>query len=120
MHFHGDADTIVPFAGPGDDTPPFVRFRSVEESIRLWVKLNACPAEPAVTEMPDAENDGTRVKRRVYGPGADGAEVVLFVIEGGGHTWPGQKSPLALMGISTLDISANDLIWEFFKKHSLK
>jgi polyhydroxybutyrate depolymerase len=120
MHFHGDVDTIVPFTGPGADTPPFVHFKSVEESIRQWVKLDGCPAEPAVTDMPDVEDDGTRVKRRVYGPGANGAEVVLFVIEGGGHTWPGQKSPLALMGASTLDISANDLIWEFFKRHSLK
>ncbi|MEX0675629.1 MAG: family 16 glycoside hydrolase [Pirellulales bacterium] len=120
MHFHGAADPIVPFGGPSQDTPPFVRFKSVEESIRLWVKLNQCPEEPAVTDLPDAEDDGTRVKRKTFGPGPDGAEVVLFVIEGGGHTWPGQKSPLALLGKSTLDISANDLIWEFFKKHSLK
>jgi polyhydroxybutyrate depolymerase len=120
MHFHGALDTIVPISGPGDDTPPFVRFRSVDESIRQWVKRNACPDEPAETEMPDVEDDGTRVKRCVYGPGTNGAEVVLFVIEGGGHTWPGQKSPLALMGASTLDISANDLIWEFFKRHALK
>jgi polyhydroxybutyrate depolymerase len=119
MHFHGLDDTIVPFGGPDADTPAFIRFKPVEESIRLWVRLNQCPAEPVVADMADVEDDGTRVTRRVYGPGAEGAEVVLFVIEGGGHTWPGQESPLALMGKSTLDVSANDLIWEFFKKHAL-
>jgi polyhydroxybutyrate depolymerase len=120
MHFHGTADTIVPMDGPSDKTPAFVHFKSVDESIRMWVKVNGCPDEPTVDDLPDVEDDGTRVKRKVYGPGTDGAEVVLFVIEGGGHTWPGQKSPLALIGRSTLDISANDLMWEFFKKHPLK
>ena len=69
--------------------------------------------------MPDAANDGTRVTRRVFGPGTGGAEVVLFVVEGGGHTWPGQPAPLALMGQSTLDVSANDLMWEFFKRFAI-
>lgn len=119
MHFHGQVDAIVPISGPGDDTPSTVRFRSVEDSIRLWVELNECPSEAEVTELPDAANDGTRVTRRVFGPGTGGAEVVLFVVEGGGHTWPGQPAPLALMGQSTLDVSANDLMWEFFKRFAI-
>ena len=32
-----------------------------------------------------------KVTRKTYGAGRDGAEVVLVVIEGGGHTWPGQE-----------------------------
>ena len=120
LHFHGAADTIVPFSGPGDKTPPFVRFKSVDESIRIWVKVNGCSDEPTIDELPDAVDDGTRVRRKVFAHPSGGAEVVLYTIEGAGHTWPGQKSPLALIGKSTLDISANDLIWEFFKKHSLK
>lgn len=46
--------------------------------------------------------------------------VVPLEIEGGGHTWPGQKSPIKFLGKSTLDISANNLIWEFFQKHPMK
>jgi polyhydroxybutyrate depolymerase len=119
VHFHGTADTIVPPGGPSEKTPRFVRFKSVDDSVRIWARLNGCPAEPAVSELPDAADDGTRVTRKVFGPGTGGAEVVLFVVEGGGHTWPGEKSPLALVGRSTADISANDLIWEFFQKHAL-
>ena len=48
------------------------------------------------------------------------AEVALVVIEGGGHTWPGRRSPATVLGESALNISANDLMWEFFKKHTLK
>lgn len=120
MHFHGRADSIVPFGGPDKGTPKFLTFKSVEESIAIWRKLNECPDEPTITEFPDKEDDGTKVTKKCYGPGKDGAEVVLIEIEGGGHTWPGQIAPISLIGKSTLDISANDLMWEFFQMHPMK
>ena len=45
---------------------------------------------------------------------------MLIVIEGGGHTWPGQEPRLKALGKSTKNISANDLMWEFFEKHPMK
>lgn len=41
----------------------------------------------------------------------------MMAIEGGGHTWPGKKPSSAILGESALNISANDLMWEFFQKH---
>jgi polyhydroxybutyrate depolymerase len=117
LHFHGTADKIVPFKGSRQGTSKFLAFKSVEETIRIWCQIDGCPNTPKVTEFPDKVDDGTTVKRKVYGPGQDGAEVVLIEIEGGGHTWPGRKPPVGFIGKSTLDISANDLIWEFFQKH---
>jgi len=73
-----------------------------------------------VTKYPDTVNDGTSVTRRLYGSGKDGAEVVVIIIEGGGHTWPGQESRLRALGRSTRDVSANDLMWEFFRKHPMR
>ena len=72
------------------------------------------------TEFTDTDDNGTKVTKKCYGPGKDGAEVVLIEIEGGGHTWPGLKAPTGLLGNSTLDVSANDLMWEFFQKHLMK
>ena len=46
--------------------------------------------------------------------------MVLYVIEGGGHTWPGQDPMVGFIGKSTKNISANDLIWELFVKHPMK
>jgi len=120
MHFHGTEDKMVPFGGPNNGTPKFLTFKSVEESIASWRKINECPDEPKVTEFPDKADDGTKVRQKTYGPGKDGAEVVLIEIEGGGHTWPGKKPPFSFIGKSTLDISANDLMWEFFQKHPMK
>ncbi len=120
MHFHGTADTMVPFTGPNARSPRFLKFKNVEQTVQTWVTINGCPNEPTTTELPDIAHDGTKVKRMVYGPGKDGSEVVLFTIEGGGHTWPGQEPPVRFIGKSTKNISANDLIWEFFVKHPMR
>jgi polyhydroxybutyrate depolymerase len=120
MHFHGKGDTFVPFAGFDKAVRTFVKVFSVEESISAWCKINECPIEPTTTSFPDKDTDGMTVCQKVYGPGKESTEVVLIEIDGGGHTWPGQKSPLRLLGKSTLDVSANDLIWDFFQKHPMK
>jgi polyhydroxybutyrate depolymerase len=121
MHFHGTDDEFAAFqGGPGASSLSQTDFYSVEHSIQAWVKANGCPPEPKVEQMPDRADDGMTVTRKTYGPGKDGSEVVLFVIEGGGHTWPGREPRIERLGKSTKDISANDLMWEFFKRHPMK
>jgi polyhydroxybutyrate depolymerase len=119
IHFHGTEDKLVPFSGPSQRTAKVLTFKSVEETIRTWVKLDGCPTTPTTTKLPHKEDDGTTVERRSYAPGRDGAEVILYVINGGGHTWPGRKWPVPWLGKTTHDISANDLMWEFFKRHPM-
>jgi polyhydroxybutyrate depolymerase len=119
LHFHGTRDTFVPFDPARGGTPSFMALKGVEDSIRIWVKLNGCD-ENASTDVLSGEGDDLKVTRRTHGGGKDGAEVVLVTIEGGGHTWPGQAAPVGFMGRSAMNISANDLIWEFFRKHPMK
>ena len=118
LHFHGTADRFVPFNGPDARTPKFLTFKSVETSVTLWAKLDGCPDNPQITPRPSP--NGLKITQHTYGPGKEGAEVILFTIEGGGHTWPGQKPVIWFIGKSTLDISANDLMWEFFQRHPMK
>jgi polyhydroxybutyrate depolymerase len=121
MHFHGTDDKFLPFKGGiGDKSLARIVFVSVDETIRAWVKADGCPEKPVVTDMPKKSDDGTSVQRKTYGPGKNGAEVVLFVINGGGHTWPGRDPKVQFLGKSTKNISANDLMWEFFKRHPMK
>jgi polyhydroxybutyrate depolymerase len=120
MHFHGTDDARVPFSGFGTKKLKSYGFRSVSETINVWVRANHCRQKPLTTRLPDKVDDGTTVKRLSYTPGKNGAEVVLFVIEGGGHTWPGQEPLVSRNGKSTMDICANDLIWEFFERHPLR
>ena len=120
MHFHGDADEFAPFKGGKGRGISGTEFYSVEQSIAAWVKADGCGATPTTTRLPDRQDDGTTVKEVRYDSGKDGAEVVLVVIEGGGHTWPGRESRLRSLGASTRDISANDMMWDFFQHHPIK
>lgn len=120
LHFHGTADTIVPWAGSGPRKFQAARFEGVDETIRAWVKLDGCPDAPATTRLPDTAHDGTTLTRQCYGPGKDGSEVILYRIEGGGHTWPGRPAPVAFLGATTMNLQANDVIWDFFEKHPIR
>lgn len=118
-------DPLVPYEG-GDINGKIRRIKlgkvlSVDESIGFWVGRNECKTIPVVTEEPDRDpGDGTRVHRREYTDGIEGTEVILYSIDGGGHTWPGgiQYLPAWIIGKTSRDIDANEVIWKFFKKHS--
>jgi polyhydroxybutyrate depolymerase len=120
MHFHGTDDKLVPFNGPDEQTAKFLSFKSVDETIRIWAKIDGCPMKPQTIDLPSMADDGTSVKKKIYGPGKQGSEVILFVIQGGGHTWPGRTWPIPWLGKTTKNISANDLMWEFFQRHPTK
>lgn len=117
LHFHGTDDQYTPFLGCKKGISGFEMF-SVEHSIQTWVKLNGCQTK-LPTEILDESTHDMRITRTTYTSGSHGSEVVLIVIEGGGHTWPGKQSLARSLGRSTLAISANDLMWQFFMKHPL-
>ena len=120
IHFHGTDDENAPFKGGKGKGPSGTNFYSVDHSIQAWVKANCCEKEPVVKKFPDVVKDGTTITRKTYGVGKNGTEVVLVIVEGGGHTWPRQEPRLKMLGKSTKNISANDLMWEFFQKHPMK
>jgi polyhydroxybutyrate depolymerase len=119
IHFHGTKDRIVPYAGPDPKSGGRMKFLSVADTIRIQVKLTGCPAQPVVREVPDQFDDGTTVRLSTYGPGRQGAEVVLVDVIGGGHTWPGEQPGVSFIGRSTREISANQMLWAFFQKHPM-
>lgn len=118
-------DPLVPYYG-GDiygsiRRENLCKVLSVDESILYWANWNKCSLNPVITEEPDQDpKDGTKVISRHYLHGMDGTEVILFSIEGGGHTWPGgfQYLPVWIIGKTSRDLDANDVIWAFFNKHS--
>ena len=118
IHFHGRKDTIVPFGVRNARRNPFMAFKGVEDSIQTWVQLDECDEQP-LTDTLSKEGDAITVTRQTYGNGKNGSEVVLVAIDQGGHTWPGQRPPISLLGKSAMNISANDLMWDFFMKHPL-
>ncbi|MEM3165492.1 MAG: PHB depolymerase family esterase [Halobacteria archaeon] len=118
----GVLDPLVPYAGGevGIARRSFGKVAPVPDSLRLWARLNGCPSEPATALEPDRDpGDGTRVTRHAWLPCREASEVVLYTIDGGGHTWPGgvQYLPPFIIGRTSRDVDATEVIWEFFKAH---
>lgn len=118
MHIHGTADPALPYDGPNSISLKMIHATSVEQTIATWIKLDGCKDKPEVTKLSDTAKDGTTVIRKVYA-GKDGSEVVLYTIEGGGHTWPGRNPGVKFLGKSTGNLIANDVIWDFFVNHPM-
>jgi polyhydroxybutyrate depolymerase len=104
--FHGTDDDIVPYDG-GAVLFGLVGSEPVEETMAAWADRNGCEAEPSV------ERVGSEV-RRLSWSGCE-APVELFVVEGGGHTWPGAEEVTGL-GHVTDEIDASGLVLERFSE----
>ncbi|MFA5028713.1 MAG: alpha/beta fold hydrolase [Candidatus Methylomirabilota bacterium] len=95
---------------------------TVPKNLKLWLRLDQCPAKARTDSLRDADPaDRTRIRTAVYGPCADGAEVALTTIEGGGHTWPGgeQWQPEFIIGPVSREADGAALSWDFFQRHAL-
>ncbi len=121
MHFHGTADTLAPFRGGFGVLPDggkgVTDFFSVDHSIGKWIEANKCMPTPKIETLPDSAEDGTSVIMKTWSGGENNSEVILVEITGGGHTWPGEAPVAGFLGLSTGDISANDMMWQFFQRH---
>jgi len=131
--FHGTADRWVAFdGGLGPDAlalPPDRSGRTIGEKagfakdeppiptvVAAWAERNRCPDQPSEHRV---ASDVTLVRYRC----PRGADVDFYRIEGGGHTWPGSefsKQIEAAVGPTTFSISADEVMWKFFRAHPLQ
>ena len=116
VHFHGTKDPLVPFHGVDkkSDANKVLKFRSVDDTIAACIKVNGCADTPTETE-PETKIDKLKIVCKEY---EGKAAVVLYIIENGGHSWPGSLLTPAFLGPSTRNISANEIMWEFFQKQT--
>ena len=107
--FHGTNDSLVPYYGSSIDV-------SVNESISFWVENNGCEPVPDVNI-----SDSGKIESRKYFNGDEGTEVYLYSTIGGEHWWPGNHKDYNENAPWLYDpykeISATDLIWDFFEAH---
>jgi len=120
---HGDKDPVVPYdggdtyAGPGRTA----RFLSAPENAAYWAARNGCAGQPSSERLPDADpQDGFGVTVTRWSC-PDTAPVLLYTVEGGGHTWPGRKNwyPAFIVGPVTPEPDATQIIWEFLSRFRL-
>jgi len=111
---HGTADLHVLYKGGAPQRMADARNpridRSVPEAVAFWVKHNRC------RENPTREEKG-KVAVESYGGCAAGTAVTLYTLKDEGHTWPGGTKWAFWADEPSREISATDVIWEFFKNH---
>lgn len=130
LTFHGTGDPILRFGGgvdgellgdllAGKDVtttsapPPDLEGPGYPEAARAWAETNGCGG-------PTDERVGTEIIHRTWDC-SDGAAVEFYVIEGGGHTWPGSAALTAegiarIVGPTTQEIDATQVSWQFFQR----
>jgi polyhydroxybutyrate depolymerase len=122
---NGTEDPLVPWSGgyAHIGQVKLGEVLSVEETVKFWVDNAKCSSPPLIAQLPDKDpSDGTNVTTETYKGCADSAEVILYKVEGGGHTWPGgpQYLPRLIIGSTSRDFNASEVIWQFFSQHPMQ
>ena len=141
LHIHGTEDPCARYHG-GQCGGCYSRFLGFDRKTDLWdcpdvekdlaqlASQNSCSGTPSVVL------EKGEVSCRSFGECREGSEVVLCSVQGAGHSWPGGTTGAKFcasrpngmlckrlkeqLGPQNFDISASELIWDFFKKHSKK
>jgi polyhydroxybutyrate depolymerase len=116
----GTADPLVPIrGGPLGHNFPGGAVLSHDAAIERFAEVNHCSGEPKKESIPDKAGDGTTLDVTTYGSCAEGTEVEGYVVNGGGHTWPGGMHylPATFIGKTTRNVDGSKVTWEFFEKH---
>lgn len=109
--------SVIAFHGTKD---PFAIYNGVSDALLIgapdwtkrWAVFNGCDLK---SEPLPAKGDVSGIR---YTGCKEGAEVVFYTIDGGGHTWPGGPT-MPFVGKTSADIDATKVMWEFFKAHPL-
>jgi polyhydroxybutyrate depolymerase len=124
LYVQGTEDPLVPIDGGK------IGFRhgrslgqnvSLADSLTFWRGVDAMTSAPSVDNLPDRVDDGTHVRREIWTGGKDHTEVGAYIIDGGGHTWPGgpQYLPRFIVGRASQNLDGTRAIYRFLSQHSL-
>jgi polyhydroxybutyrate depolymerase len=96
IHFHMLDDPSLSYYGGSLNN---ISYPAVEDVISAWISINKCLTQPTIL-INNAE-----VLGRTWVSTESHADITLYTITSGGHTWPDHP------------VSATELMWKFFKNH---
>jgi len=87
----------------------------IPETAAAWAEMNGCAATTS------EETIGSDVTVIAWDC-PSGQDVVLYRLDGGGHTWPGDHSVLPGSdpgAVINMTIDATEVMWDFFVQHPM-
>lgn len=113
LTFHGRADATNHYELRADSRP-YWRM-GVETAVDRWRQANGCTLDNETAYVTSS------VTFHSWKQCEGGAEIEFYIIEDGGHTWPGaRRMSTNASRVTNMDIDASQLIWEFFSRHRLR
>lgn len=123
LFMNGTQDLFVPYGG-GQILSNRGLVISTDESINYWINRNQTDTTPLIENLIDINiGDNSNVQKFTYNNGINATEVVLYKINGGGHTEPSlvekySETYLAIVGEQNEDIEMAEEVWRFFRDKS--
>ncbi|MCX6170255.1 MAG: alpha/beta hydrolase-fold protein [Ignavibacteriales bacterium] len=102
LMINGTTDHVLPYEGNLNDGK--FSLLSANAAIKLWAAKNSCSSTPVVEYFQNST--GFKIRKEIYGNCRDAVEVVIYIVENGGHDW--FLSP---------ELYAPKVIMDFFKRH---
>lgn len=107
--FNSADDMHVPYSGGiGEKSLVDVEFLPVETTVNFWVKR--------YDGFLMHRSESTEFHKTSY-KNNKGTEIILYKMLHGGHSWPGGEKIRRFADNPVKNVSATDLIWEFFKNN---
>ena len=122
----GTADPLVQWNG-GPILGNRGSVSSAAESLKWWIAANRAQLEPiGIEQLPHLDpKDTCSIERKTFAAQANGAPVVFYTNQGGGHAMPSMKHAIPdgwlvrrFIGHVCRDVEAADLTWDFFKQYT--
>ena len=128
LFMNGTNDNHMPYNGGYVSNPPnpdHGSALSTDSSVAFWVNFNQTDTIPTHYVYPDLDNnDGGIVERFSYKNGTQGTEVILYKVNGGGHSAPSVREQYSALfeqyfNKQNHDIEMTTEVWNFFKNKTL-
>ena len=122
---NGTQDPLMPYGGGCVANTNCLRgsVLSTDASVEFWNDFNGTSSTPVVETLPNVSpGDGSTVTTSLYENGMNNTDVLLYRIDGGGHTVPGEQqlglAARLVVGPKNQDINGAVETWKFFERQS--
>lgn len=118
---HGTRDAVIPWNGVVRQGVQ--QLVSAPDTALFWALFDGCNSTNTTymeIEPGDASPE-TKASYYAFGGCTGDAEVVFYIIDGGGHNLPGMQDRLdsAIAGAVNMDIHTGEVVWDFFSRHAM-
>lgn len=123
MVINGTSDLLVPYNGASFSNNGWhLTYFPTDSLMAFWRDKNGCNALPVIEMLPDiVPSEQSTITKFTWQNCRCNTQIILYRVNGGGHTWPGVVSPFyeLFAGQTNEDVHASVDIWNFFKNYTL-